>query len=302
MSAWERVRAFFLARSVPTNLAVCRIIFFGWLFCLFFRYDVAVWARMAADTWEPVWFVGLFGRLPSATVLTMLGIAWKMSLLLCALGLWRRLTLGVAALLGAYVLGLTGSFGKENHDIGLPVILLFIFWIARSTDALSLDAAITRRRGKPTPGPSGEYTWPLATGQVLIALAFFASGVAKLRHGGIDWIVTDNLRWLFLGQQYTHAPPLNWAAALASFPLICRFLAGCIVALELSYPLALFFARLRPWLVMSVIGMQLGIHLFMGVDYRAFIVANVVWVDWQALGRRLLSMRRGIAGLQAASA
>jgi hypothetical protein len=300
MSARETVRSFFFASSAPTNLAVCRIIFFGWLFCLFFRYDVAQWARLSVDTWEPVWFVGLFGRLPSAGTLAVLGVVWKASLLLGALGLWRHVTLGVAAVLGAYALGLTGSFGKENHDVGIPVILLFIFWIARSTDALSLDAAIARRRGKPTPARSGEYTWPLATVRVLIALAFFAAGVAKLRHGGVDWIMTDNLRWLFLGQQYTHAPPLNWAASLANIPWLCRLLAGGTVAIELSYPLALFVARLRPWLVVGAIGLQLGIHLFMGVDYLAFLVANVVWVDWPALGRVLQSRRWGAGTWQGA--
>jgi hypothetical protein len=291
--ARERVRDFFFAPSAPTNLGVCRIIFFGWLFCCFFGYDVAQWARLPADTWRPVWFVELFGRLPSAGTLTALGVVWKASLVLGALGLWRRVSLGVAATLGAYVLGLTGSFGKDNYDIGLPVILLFVFWIARSTDALSLDALIRRRRDKPPPSPSGEYTWPFATGRVLLALAFFTAGAAKLRHGGVDWITTDNLRWLFIGQQYTHAPPLHWAASLADFPWLCRLVAGGTVAVELSYPLALFVARLRPWLVWVAIALQLAIHLFMGINYLAFLVANILWVDWPALGRVLRDKLRG---------
>jgi hypothetical protein len=281
----ERVRRFFFAPSAPTNLAVCRIIFFGWLLCCFLSYDVAGWARLPADTWDPVWFVELFGPLPSARMLAVLGIAWKVSLVLGALGLFRPVTIGVAAVLGAYLLGLTASFSMGNYDIGMPVIMLFVFWIARSTDALSLDAVIARHRGKPRPSPSGEYTWPITTGRVLLALAFFAAGVSKLRHGGVDWIVTDNLRWLFVGQQYTHAPVLNWAAYLAEFPLLCRLLAGGTVALELSYPLALFVRRVRPWLVVGMIGLQLGIHLFMGVNYLAFLVANIFWVDWPAVGR-----------------
>ncbi|MGH7711660.1 MAG: hypothetical protein ACREOG_10260, partial [Gemmatimonadaceae bacterium] len=85
----------------------------------------------------------------------------------------------------------------------------------------------------------------------------------------------------------THAPPLDWAAHVAEFPWLCRLLAGVTVVLEVSYPLALFSARLRPWLVLSVIALQLGIHLFMGINYLAFLVANVVWLDWVALGRVL---------------
>jgi hypothetical protein len=287
MSGREPVRAFFLAPSASTNLAVCRIIFFCWLFCIFFGYDLAGWTRLPADTWDPVWFVELLGPLPSANTLTALGIAWKASLVLGALGLFCPVTLGVAAILGAYALGLTASFSIGNYDVGLPLILLFVFWISRSTDVLSLDALIARRSDRPPPSPSGEYTWPIATGRVLLALAFFAAGVSKLRHGGIDWIVSDNLRWLFLGQQYTHAPVLHWAEYLADFPWLCRLLAGGTVALELSYPLALFVRRVRPWLVVGMIGLQLMIHVFMDVNYLAFLVANIFWVDWAKVGGTL---------------
>jgi hypothetical protein len=289
VTARERVRTFFLDPSAPTNLAVCRIIFFTWLYGCFFGYDLAEWTRFPADTWDPVWFVELVGPLPSAQTLSVLGVVWKTSLLLGALGLFRQVTFGVAALLGAYALGLTASFSKGNYDIGMPVILLFVFWIARSTDALSLDALIARGTDKTPPSPSGEYTWPIATGRLLLALAFFAAGVSKLRHGGVDWVVTDNLRWLFIGQQYTHTPALNWAAYLANFPWLCRFLAGATIALELSYPLALFVRRARPWLVVGMIGLQLAIHVFMGVNYLTFLVANVFWVDWAAAGRVLRS-------------
>ncbi|MBC7789828.1 MAG: hypothetical protein H7Z74_07765 [Anaerolineae bacterium] len=287
MNARAMVRTFFLAPSAPTNLAVCRIIFYGGLFCFFFSYDVAQWAYWPADSWTPVWFIELFGPLPSARTLSVLGVVWKVSLVMGALGFFREVSFGIAAVLGAYVLGLTGSFVKHNYDIGLPVILLFVFWVARSTDAISLDALLARRRLLPPPAPSGEYTWPLALTRVLLALAFFTAGSAKLGHSGVAWITTDNLRWLFMAQQYTHTPPLNWAASIAEFPWLCRLLAGGTVALELGYPLALFVRRLRPWLVLGVIALQLGIQLLMGINYMAFLLANVVWVDWAALGRML---------------
>ena len=286
MSAWRPVRDRFLAPAAPTNLGACRLLFAGWLFVSFVSWDAAQWARLPADTWSPVWLVELAGPRPSAGVLTVLGLVWKVALLLAAVGLWRPVSLGVAAVLGTYLLGLTASFGKANHDVGLLIVFLFLFWIGRSTDALSVDALLARRRGVPPPEPSGEYTWPIVTGRVLLALVFFAAGVAKLRHGGLDWIASDNLRWLFAGQQYTHEPPLDWAVALARYPALCQALAGGTVALELGYPLALVSRRLRPWLVLGMIGLQLGIFLFMGISYLVFLAANVVWVDWARLGRR----------------
>ena len=108
---------------------------------------------------------------------------------------------------------------------------------------------------------------------------------------GVGWITTDSLCWLLTEQQYTHTPPLAWAAFFGGFPWLCRLLAGVTVALELSYPLALFFTCLRPWLVLGVIALQLAIHLFMGINYLAFLVANVVWVDWAALGAALRDRR-----------
>ena len=41
-----------------------------------------------------------------------------------------------------------------------------------------------------------------------------------------------------------------------------------------------------------MIGVQLGIHLFMGVNYLAFLIANIVWVDWASLEQRLRSRKR----------
>jgi hypothetical protein len=37
----------------------------------------------------------------------------------------------------------------------------------------------------------------------------------------------------------------------------------------------------------GMIGLQLAIHLFMGVNYLAFLVANIFWVDWAKVGRTL---------------
>ena len=151
MSTGTRIRHFFFEAATPINLAVCRIIFYLWLFAYFLSYDLAEWSRYPADAWRPVWYVGLFGPVPSPAVLATLGAVWKASLLFAAAGLWRHLSCGVAALLGAYALGLTGSFSKDNYDVGVPVILLGVFWVARSTDALSLDAVLARRRGQSPP-------------------------------------------------------------------------------------------------------------------------------------------------------
>ena len=287
MNARDRLRDFFFARSTATNLGVCRALFCGALFFCFFGYDPGQWAYWPRDAWKPVWFVGLIGPLPSATTLSVVGIVWKVSLIVAALGLFRLVSLGVALVLSAYVLGLTGSFVKDNYDVGLPVIMLFVLWVARSTDAFSLDAVIARRRSRTRPSPSSEYTWPIALGRVLLALAFFTAGIAKLRHSGLDWITSDSLRWLLTEQQYTHNAPLDWASAVANHPLLCHLLATGTVALEVSYPLALFATPLRPWIVLGTIGLQLGIHLLMGINYLAFLAVNVVWVDWEALWRLL---------------
>ena len=115
-----------------------------------------------------------------------------------------------------------------------------------------------------------------------------SAGIAKIRHSGLDWITSDSMRWLLSEQQYTHLPLLDWAAVIAAYPVLRRALTASTVALEVSYPLALFVVPLRPWIVLGTIALQLGIHLFMGINYVAFLLANVVWVDWEALGRKLL--------------
>jgi len=46
-----------------------------------------------------------------------------------------------------------------------------------------------------------------------------------------------------------------------------------------------------------VILLQIAIQLFMGVSYLAFLIANIVWVDWAAFAaaaQRAIDRRRRI--------
>src|SRR4029079_2632192 len=116
--------------------------------------------------------------------LTVAQFAWRLALLTSALGDHPRRSMPVAFLLGCYLLGLPHNFGHTFHFDATLVIAMAILACSRAGDAWSLDAGLA---GKKDLLVSGEYTWPIRAIWVAMALVFFAAGLAKLRHGGLEW-------------------------------------------------------------------------------------------------------------------
>ena len=61
---------------------------------------------------------------------------------------------------------------------------------------------------------------------------------------------------------------------------------------ELLFPLALVSRTARAVLVPAAFVMLVSIRVLMGPTFGGFLVANVVWVPWDAVGARLLAWRR----------
>jgi len=204
-----------------------------------------------------------------------------------------RLTFGLAI----FVFGLSQCFGKVNHGLTLVMFALGIFAISRCGDALSIDAWLARLRRQPTPATSGEYRWPIALLQALMMTIFFASAVCKLRNSGLAWVTSDHMLNTLLRNHYTgHDPPTQLGVWLAQCPWLCHLIAGISLWNEFSAPLALYVRWYRWWVVPSLLAMQFGIYLTMGVAFEGFWVCYLLWVDWNwvvekagALGQVLLN-------------
>ena len=298
---WRRWLWFFFAPVTSTNLAVCRLLFFGFVFIFYLPHDFSSWSDVSHVFFNPIALFRAFD-LPVASreTLTVVQILWKLALGLSSIGLLTRASTWTSFILGTYLLGLAHNFGKTHSHDALLVVVMGILALARCGDSWSVDAWITRaRRPRPsdgTPTKSGEYRWPIRAVWVVMALAFFAAAVSKLRISGLDWIWSDNLSIILLQNYYHRAnadPLTSWGLYVAAHPGLTRAIAGATVAVEFTAPLALASRRARAILVPVLFLMLLGIRLAMGPSFEQFAFCFVFWVPWDRLRPACLARLRG---------
>jgi hypothetical protein len=189
---------------------------------------------------------------------------------------WRFRVVGPVFAFGMLALGsYRASWGQLLHFENLMVLYLLIVAFSPAADAWSLDA---RRRGRGG-SPSAAYGWPIALAAVVLVTAYVIAGIAKLRYGGVDWVVGDTLRnhvaysaarLELLGG--TPSPLAGWAVRIDGvWPLA----AAAAIAIELAAPVALIGGRARTAWVIATWLMHLGILAFMLIVFPMplFLVA-----------------------------
>jgi hypothetical protein len=283
----KRWNAFWFCPGRPIDLGICRALFFGSLFLWQVSHDFSAWAKYSDVFWMPIW---LFDRLHlpllSVGAIDAIQIVWKAALFLGAIGLFSRAAMAVAFVLGTYLMGLPHNFGQTQHFDTLVVFASGALALSRAGDSVSLDALLAARRGRSQPQPSWEYTWPIRFVWVAMALIFCAAGLSKLRHSGLDWILSDNLSLLLLRQQYhlSDGEPLTtWGVWVANHAWAARGMAAVAVSVETLFPLALVSRAARLVLVPAGLAFLVGIRVLMGPTFEQFMMCYVFWIPWHRI-------------------
>jgi len=297
--AWNR---FWFEPASATDLGVCRMMFFAGLFLFYLPVDFTEWGHVSTAFWMPLPMFSLLHLGPaSPAALDSLSTVWRIALIFSAIGLFTRSSTIVAAVLGFYLLGLPHNFGHTYHFDALLVLALVVIAFSRAGDAWSLDALIARREVS----PSAEYTWPIRMIWAAMALVFFAAGLAKLRHGGLDWIFSANMEMILRRSAYhtSDADPITTLGLwIASHAWLSRLLAAFSVVAELGFITALVSRRARAFFVPAAALLLVGIRITMGPTFGGFLIANVFWVPWSALAERLLARARAVGLIRPAQA
>jgi hypothetical protein len=203
---------------------------------------------------------------------------------LACVGLLTRFTLPVAWLAALPLVAMTSSLGKVVHNDVLLLLCLVPLLPSRAGAAWSLDA-----RQRPPARTGTAFGWPVRTAMVVVAGAYFFSGLAKLLHAGPAWVASGNLRWVLYASSDAQPQPNPFALFVADRPLLAHLVAAATLAVELGFPLVLWRPRLAWLFVPAVLAMHAGIGLTMHLDYSAMAATVlVVLVDWPALADRLV--------------
>lgn len=228
------------------------------------RFEPVGLARLL-DEPVPLWSVRV---LLAATAL--LGIAFTLG--------WRhRIVAPIYAVALLAVLTYSNSWQHVAHTENLLVLHTAVLAVAPAALAWSLDA----RRKPPSSAvlPASEVStasgviavsgWPVRLISALTIITYVIAGVAKLRHGGVDWVTGDvlrnlvahdNLRKIVLGD--VHSPI---GGALVAHGWLFPPMALASLAVELGAPLALVWRRARVVWVVAAWVFHLGVLALMAI-------------------------------------
>jgi len=289
--AWRRAEAWLAAPVPARRLASVRIGLCGVLAARLATGPYLELAGQPAALFRPISFLRVLDAMPPrgpVLVLQALGVA---AALLATVGLATRVTLPLAWLAALPLMAMTSSLGKTAHNDVLLLLALVPLLPAPAGAAWSLDAL---RRGGPA--PAAVPGWPLRAAMLVVAGAYFFSGLAKLLHAGPAWALSDNLRWVLYASSDAQPAPNAAALFVAARPWLARLLATATLALELAVPVVLVRPRLTRVIVPALVALHAGIWVTMRLNYWPMAAtAAVVLVDWPGLLDRVRGRRRPAA-------
>ena len=106
------------------------------------------------------------------------------------------------------------------------------------------------------------------------------------------------MKWsLAWGRVRGAATPLQDVAVwLADHRPLPEIFAACILVFEVSFPLVVFFRRVRPAYVVAAWCFHLGTVLLLGLDYTMWpATVTILLIDWPAVADRFARARRPAA-------
>jgi len=290
--ALPRAERWLFAPGDPRRLAAVRV---GLCALLAARLASGPYPELATQPealFRPISFLRLLERMPSPEVVAVLQSFALGAAVLATVGLLTRYTLPLAWLAALPLVAMTSSLGKVVHNDVLLLLCLVPLLPSPAGAVWSLDA---RQRPVARPGPA--FGWPVRTAMVVVAGAYFFSGLGKLLHAGPAWVLSDNVRWVLYASSDAQPTPNPFALFVADRPLLAHLVAAATLAVELGFPLVLWRPRLAWLFVPAVVAMHAGIGLAMHLDYAAMAATVVVvLVDWAALADRLRRPRPASPG------
>lgn len=239
-----------------------------------------------ADQPDALWFgafaVRWLGSMPPLWAIVGLQALGLAAALACAAQVAPRRTFAVAWL-GLLVLGgLRGSAGKIVHNDVL-MLLACVPVLFAPADALRRSVVSGIR-----------YGWPRRGALVVVAVVYFATGVQKLRHSGIDWVMSGNLRWVLYSGAADHPPAAGLARFVADRPWMATASGILFLGFELGAPILALWSRRSRWgLLAGSVALHTSIWLALGLHYWGWVITvAALVVPWDVACARAGSLVR----------
>ena len=223
-----------------------------------------------------------YDQLVTPRGMTLLKVAMVVSLLLSTTGLFTFFSSKTSFLLVLFYQGLVRSFGHFNHDEMLGVYCLAVLAFTPCADEFSLDQRLRKKRSD---RPAFAYAYPILLMQLLMAWTYFSSVLIKLRTAGLSYFSADNLPSLAIYHSLDnlHDTSFRLAFWLPQVRAYLPFAVGLVLLWEFIFPLAVFFPKVRWWILGAGIAFHLSTLFFMNIFFPHQLALYLLFVNWDKL-------------------
>jgi hypothetical protein len=196
------------------------------------------------------------------------------------IGLWTRTSLLVFALGNIFQVAYLYSFGDFHHNQAPMYIALLVLAFAPSGYALSLDARLRRRRGRPFPAEGPMAAWPILLLQWLFCLIYLSAVLSKLVfQGGLDWVNGYTLQYYLIQDSLRKGTMLGmWFSQFHDLVLLSQYV---VVVFQATFALALIFPKLK-WIYVPLgMGFHIGNILLLNAAFPEWIALYAIFIPWK---------------------
>jgi hypothetical protein len=214
---------------------------------------------------RPLSFLRVLEAMPPLPVVLAVQVLGAVAAALAVMGWRRRSTFALAWVSLLLLAGLRTSSGKILHNDVLLLLAAVPFLLAPPV------------RGLGDERPSARFGWPVQAALVTVAGAYFFSGMAKWTTSGLTWVTSDNMRYVMYSAGRTTR--MAWPEVplfIADHAWLAHVTAAGILALELTFPVVLLSARVRPLYAAWATAFHTGTWLALGLDYWTWIAVDVL--------------------------
>lgn len=217
-----------------------------------------------------------------------LGLAYLASLVMMTAG-WRTRGAAVAAWFLHWIFMVSGNSSNYGVEIFAHVFLFYLMFMPAG-EALSVDVETGRARERSTP----QARLSLRVLQIQLCLTYFSSGIEKaMGHG---WWTGDAL-WQALMLPDYRQYDFGWMSA---WPLVPMIGGWATLLIEMGYCVFIWPRPTRRLWIVLVVGMHLGIALFLGLTLFGLIMSTLTMTIFgvpadasEAVARRPRALGRG---------
>ncbi len=231
-----------------------------------------------------------YDQLQTPSGILILKSVMVLSLILSTIGLGTVISTKTSLVLVVFYQGLLRSFGHFNHDEMIAVYFMVVLAFTPCGDSFSIDSWMKRTRSDKL---AFAYAYPILLMQLLMAWVYFSSALIKLRVAGLKYLSVDNLPALaiFHSLDNLHDTSFRLAFWLPHVKQYLPFAVALVLIWELLFPLAIFWQRIRWWILGFGVVFHLATLFAMNIFFPHQLAMYLIFVDWEPLIKRILKSR-----------